>query len=44
MGLAEEYLMLSQRPPKSAPFCSMAEAAASGVVNSIMAVVYVYDK
>ena len=37
MGLDVEYLMLSQRPPKSAPLCSMAAAAPAASLNVIMA-------
>lgn len=37
MGLDVEYLMLSQRPWKSAPLCSRAEAAPVGSLNSMMA-------
>lgn len=38
MGLAVEYLMLSHRPPKSAPLCSRAAAAPAAALNSMMAV------
>ncbi len=37
IGLEEEYLIFSQRPPKSAPLCSIAAAAAAGSLKSIMA-------
>ena len=37
MGLDVEYLMLSQRPPKSAPLCSMAAAAPAASLNVMMA-------
>lgn len=38
MGLLVENLMLSQRPPKSAPLCSRAAAAAEASLKSIIAV------
>lgn len=37
MGLEDEYLILSQRPLKSAPLCSMAAAADEASANSMMA-------
>lgn len=40
MGLDVEYLMLSQRPLKSAPLCSIEAAAPDASLNSMMAVLF----